>query len=102
MLAAGVVTGLLANAQFEELDENCPDGRCIVGYDADSNFDRGGRLALTTDVLLFGGAAITLTGGLLLLLLRGKGDQGTTDESPVSASAGCGPNRCNAELQVRF
>lgn len=97
MLATGVVTGLLANSQFDELDENCPDGRCIVGYDAQSNADRGQRLARTTDAMLFGGAAVTLT-GLVIVLLGG----GSSDDAPVAASAGCGTSGCEAELRVRF
>jgi tetratricopeptide (TPR) repeat protein len=99
MLATGVVTGLLANAQYDELDENCPDGRCIVGYDASSNSSRGQRLARTTDALLFGGAAVTLTG--LVIALLGTGGS-SDDEAPVAASAGCGTSGCEAELRVRF
>lgn len=99
MLVGGVVTGLLTNAQYDELDENCPDGRCIVGYDADANESRGRRLALTTDVLLFGGAAVTLT-GLVITLLGLGGSSG--DEAPVSGAAACGPTGCQADLQVRF
>lgn len=99
MLATGVVTGLLANAQYDELDENCPDGRCIVGYDADANSSRGQRLARTTDALLFGGAAVTLTGLVIALLGTGGSSE---DEAPVAASAGCGASGCEAELRVRF
>lgn len=98
MLITGVVTGVLANAQYDELDENCPDGRCIVGYDADANSNRGRRLARTTDALLFGGAAVTVTG--LVMVLLGGGS--STDEAPVEASAGCGASGCEAELRVRF
>lgn len=98
MLVTGVVTGVLANSQYDELDENCPDGRCIVGYDADANSSRGRRLARTTDAMLFGGAAVTVTG--LVLVLLGGGS--STDEAPVEASAGCGASGCEAELRVRF
>ncbi|MCU0671899.1 MAG: hypothetical protein MUE69_03790 [Myxococcota bacterium] len=98
MLVTGVATGVLANSQYDELDENCPDGRCIVGYDADANASRGRRLARTTDAMLFGGAAVTLTG--LVLVLVGSG--GSSNDSPVDATAGCGATGCEAELRVRF
>ncbi len=102
-VVGGVVTGLLANAQYDELNENCPDGLCIVGYDAGSNESRGRRLALTTDVLLFGGAAITITGLVVFLLgLGGPTDADERASEPVTGRASCGPAGCSAELEVRF
>lgn len=102
-VVGGVVTGLLANAQYDELDENCPDGRCIFGYDAGSNERRGRRLALTTDVLLFGGAAITVTGLVLFLLsLGGPSDADERASESVTGRGSCGPAGCSAELEVRF
>ena len=101
MLAGGLVSGLLANGQFDDIEAACPDQRCVVGFDLEGERATQDRLNRTTDVLLFGGAAVTLTGLVLLFVL----DPATDDDdagAPASASASCGPTGCRADLTVDF
>jgi hypothetical protein len=95
VVVGGTVTGILALSNADALAADC-EGGCPA------NLDLGGRrgeveaLGITTDVLLFTGAAIALTGVVLGLVLDGGG----ADEPEISA--GCGPTGCGATLRTRF
>jgi tetratricopeptide (TPR) repeat protein len=94
MLAGGAVTGILTASQTDELDEVCSDGRC-PGSEQD-NIDSAKTLAITTDVLLFGGAAVLGTG--LVLFLTGALDE----EREVPMAMGCDGRACAATWTRRF
>ncbi|MBX3248150.1 MAG: hypothetical protein KF901_13305 [Myxococcales bacterium] len=96
MLAGSLVSGLMANAQVGTLEDNCPDNRCVAGFDLEGERARADRRVLATDILLFGGAAVTVTGVVLLFVGRRGGDRA------VEPSAACGPTGCQADLRVRF
>lgn len=96
MLVGAVISGLLANAQIGTLEDNCPDNRCIAGFDLQSARSRADRRILTTDILLLGGAALTITGIVLLFV------GGDNEDRAVEPSAACGPTGCQADLRVRF
>lgn len=94
MVVAGIVTGAFALSANSDLDGSCTAAGCEAGYQ--DTQDRGRALAISTDVLLFGGIAVTAA-GLLWGLLR---DDPSADEP--SASAACLPGGCQAFLSGTF
>lgn len=93
-LVTGLVTALIANNRFRNLEEQCVDGT-FCPQAADLNGVRPGlrRLQRTTDAMLFGGAALTITGLVLTFVLK-------TSPSPAAEpTASCSFDSC--ELGVR-
>ncbi|MCZ7683539.1 MAG: hypothetical protein M5U28_34060 [Sandaracinaceae bacterium] len=77
----------------------CEDGQCDAGVDLDGRRGSVRALAITTDVLLFGGGAIAVAGLILGIVLNSGG---TPAEAAPEVSAGCGPTGCGATLRTRF
>ncbi len=97
MIAGGAVTGVLANGQFSDIEENCPNQRCVVGFMVDDEVAKADRLNLTTDILLIGGGVVAAT-GLIWMLVGG----GTVGDQVPPATASCGPTGCRADLRLEF
>jgi tetratricopeptide (TPR) repeat protein len=97
MMIGGVVTGLMASSKHSELEEQCPNNPCDASLQ--DLADEGQTLALTADVLLFGGIAVAATGGVLWFLNRNASSDG---EQPVAAAVGCGPRGCAGRVRVAF
>jgi tetratricopeptide (TPR) repeat protein len=98
MMIGGVVTGLMASSKHSELEEQCPNNPCDASLQ--DLADDGQTLALTADVLLFGGIAVAATGGVLWFLNRNA--SGGSGEQPVAAAVGCGPRGCAGRVRVAF
>lgn len=64
---AGMVTGIVSTSKYNTLKERCPDKDCF-GESDHALKEEVDSLALTTDILLPIGAALTLTGIVLLVV----------------------------------
>lgn len=95
-LIGGAITGALAMSAESELESNCPDGACPPGYDYMGPAGSGRTLALTTDILIPVGVAAVAAGVVLILVLDGGGDEGT------SAGAACTADGCMGVLRGTF
>lgn len=91
MVVAGAVTGILTLGVQSDRDALCEDNVCTGDFE--SIQDQGRTLALTTDILLFGGIAVA-AGGLLWLLLD--------KDPPVDSAASCTSDGCAATISGRF
>ena len=69
-LVGGAVTGGLALAADKPIQDACPGGDCPASQR--DEVDRRDALALSTDVLIGAGAAIAVTGAVLLIVFRDK------------------------------
>jgi hypothetical protein len=91
-LITGAIAGAIALAQREDVLSMCSGTRCPPALEDDAaQID---DIALAADVLLFGGAAIAVTGLILTFVLP-------SDES-LMAAATCGPASCYAALRGSF
>lgn len=92
-LVAGLVTGLIASKRFRNLEANCTNSVCSEAADLSGVRPGIQRLQRTTDAMLFGGAALTITGLALTFLLK-------SDATPAAEpTAACSFDSC--ELGVR-
>jgi tetratricopeptide (TPR) repeat protein len=97
MLVAGAVTGGLAMAERSDLDALCPLQLCPAGTNVDARTGSLEGLALATDVLLFGGGAIALTGVVLGLVLGPRTE--VLDPAALPVTAGCSSTGCFVSLR---
>jgi tetratricopeptide (TPR) repeat protein len=102
-LVAGAITGGVAFAEAEALATDCPNATCgpeIVDFDDRlANID---TLGIVTDVLLFGGGAIALTGVILAIALGASSAPAAERADEPEVTASCGPTGCAASLRARF
>ncbi|MBZ0118967.1 MAG: hypothetical protein K8H88_18365, partial [Sandaracinaceae bacterium] len=97
---ASIFTGLAANDAVNALLVECPAEEgfvCNAGFELGPPQGNARTLAITTDVLLFGGLGVAAT-GLVLGLLFGL-DQ---PAAGPQASLSCGPTGCVAQLGGSF
>lgn len=92
-VVAGVVTGVMAGALDDELVSECGDG-AICPEERRDDVARGKALALATDGLLFGGAAVALTGLILALVVE--------DDAPVRPAVACSSRGCGVHVGGDF
>ena len=93
-LIAGTVTAVFARQRFKSIEENCPDGTfCALSANLDETLPSARRLQRTTDALLFGGAALAITGFVLTFVLR------PSSTPAAEPTASCSFDSC--ELGVR-
>ncbi|MCP4600489.1 MAG: tetratricopeptide repeat protein [Proteobacteria bacterium] len=97
LLAGGAVTGGVALSTNNKLQENCPNGECPSDY-WEYN-DRLSALAITTDVLLGGGAVLTIS-GVVMVIMSYSSQKEDRNELIILPSAG--PNFAGAMIQGRF
>ncbi|MEM9865318.1 MAG: hypothetical protein AAF938_27180, partial [Myxococcota bacterium] len=93
-LIAGGVTAAAASSRFSDLESSCPDGFCPQDFDLDGEQSSTLRLQRTTDALLYSGAALTVAGVVLLLVLKRGGNQAPT--------ASCTDDGCSFGMQGVF
>ena len=98
LLAAAGVTGGISRGRVSEIEDNCPNDRCVLSFNLESKRDKADRTILTTDILLFSGIAVTAV-GIGLLFLRPSQDD---DSDAPEVSFGCGSTGCSAEMRVGF
>ncbi len=96
ILVGGAVTGGVTLAADKDIDSKCPDGCYSRYYD---EMDRRDNLALTTDILLGIGGAVTLAGVVMLIVAASRGED---DEGSVSMLPLVGPQIAGATLEWRF
>ncbi|MCP4676584.1 MAG: tetratricopeptide repeat protein [Deltaproteobacteria bacterium] len=99
--AVGAITGGVAIGKSNELKENCP-----VKEDCDPKYDdlpgKTDNLALATNILLPVGAAVAVTGVVLIILGRG-GDEGEDPgDAQVSFTPVGGPDQAGLVIRGRF
>jgi tetratricopeptide (TPR) repeat protein len=96
-LVAGAITGGLALAADKSIGNECSGNVCEAGQR--DEIDKRDALALSTDVLLFAGAAIAVTGAVLLVVFRKRE---STDAEEVSIAPVVTPNGAGAAAAWRF
>lgn len=94
MLVAGAILGAVTLANRDELTAMC-DEEMRCPSNASGFADEVSTLALTTDILLFGGAAVAAAGLILTLVLRDDAEQ-------PSAALSCADSGCMAFVQGAF
>jgi tetratricopeptide (TPR) repeat protein len=95
MMLASIATGVMAKGKQSDLEEMCPNRQCEPGLK--STADSGETLAMTTDVLLFGGLAVAAAGAVLVVLdLRSGRDR------KLAVDGDCTRFGCTARAAVRF
>jgi tetratricopeptide (TPR) repeat protein len=99
LMVGSLATGLMANSKQKELKDGCPSGK-NCDPDLKSKADSGKTLALVTDVLLFGGLATAVVGGVLMLLKKPK-NQPSAKDTP-QANVSCTRVGCSGSVSLRF
>jgi hypothetical protein len=93
LIVVGLVLGAVTLVKHDEYVARCVGLSCPIGSEGQAS--EINIFAIVTDVLIFAGAAVALTGLLLMLFLR--------DPAPApSAGLGCGPDGCHAFLRGSF
>lgn len=95
LLLASAITGIVLAVENESLLSSCEGGVCPTSARERAEGVQG--IAIATDVLWIGGAAVAATGLVLTLLLR---DEVGEEAPPVTA--GCGPAGCSVQLRVEL
>lgn len=95
LLLASAITGVVLAVENDSLLSSCERGVCPASSRGHAEDVQG--IAIATDVLWIGGAAVAATGLALTLLLR---DVIAEDAPPVSA--GCGATGCSVQLRVEL
>lgn len=106
MLAAGAVTGVVALGKTSDLERECPNDVCPLGFDLEGSRSSARTFVRLTDALLIGGGVVAAGGFVWWLVSRG--DSG---EPPKKAGRGpgltmptasCGPTGCGASVGGSF
>jgi tetratricopeptide (TPR) repeat protein len=97
LLAASVVTGVLAKRKDDDLDAACADDGAVCPKWLEDDANAAYSLAVTTDVLWSIGAASALTG--IVLWLTGALDR---DAQPAVANLGVSPRGVSTSLTLRY
>ncbi len=97
----GAITGGVALGKSNELEENCP-----VKKDCNPEYDdfpgQIGNLALATNILLPVGAAVAVTGVVLIILGRNGVEDEDANDPQVSFVPVAGPGQTGLAIQGRF
>jgi hypothetical protein len=72
LLVSSAVTGLVAMDKLSRLESRCPNDTCPAGSGLESERASIKRMTRVTDILLVGGAVVTTTGVVWLLLSGGS------------------------------
>jgi tetratricopeptide (TPR) repeat protein len=92
MAVGGGISGGIALSERSSLDAQCPAQLCPAGSDAAGRMANVQTLAITSDVLLFGGGAVALTGLVLGIVLGPRTEAIPPSAPPVTA--GCTGDGC--------
>ena len=102
IMAGGVLSGVLALGARSDLEANCPDDRCVEGFDLEGEEKSVSRPRLAADILLFTGGATVAVGILLLFVGRGLDTDDDGAEAGTTAGLSCGPTGCTGTLRSTF
>jgi tetratricopeptide (TPR) repeat protein len=97
MLVAGAVTGGLALDQSSQIQSQCALDLCPAGFDIDGRRSTLSGMATATDVLLFGGGAVAVT-GIVLGILYGLDHEEELPPGVQSAALMCTAEGCVASV----
>lgn len=100
MLAASAVTGIVALGKSSDIADRCPNDVCPASFDLEGQRSDAKTFVRITDVLLIGGAALTL-GGVGWLLFASDGPARAGRRAPLP-TASCGPSGCQAGWRGTF
>lgn len=98
LLAASLVTGLMAHSRHGDLETRCPGGSCPA--DAQSDIDSGKTLAWLSTGFLAGGVIAAAVGTVLILTHGGSDD--SQDSAPVAANVVVAPGHLMGMAHVSF
>lgn len=93
---AGTATGVVTLGRVDDIAAMCPNDTCPPGVSLSDERSDAKTLGIVTDLLLFGGGAIAVTGVVLLIAGVGRASE------PPPASAACGPDGCSLQLRGSF
>ena len=107
MVVVGIVTGVAGLTEADSLLAECPNNLCLPSVGLESRRSTVETLGITTDVLLFGGAAVAVAGLVLGIVLNAEHSgraPGETESPPgePEVTAACGPTGCAGSLRMRF
>lgn len=109
MLAAGGITAVVALGKTSDLERDCPNDVCPLGYDLEGSRSETRTFVRLTDALLIGGGAVT-AGGFVWWLLTNRGSEKAEPARSSKASspalswptASCGARGCGASWGGTF
>jgi tetratricopeptide (TPR) repeat protein len=99
MVISSIVTGVVATLASAKLEKECPSKK-NCDPDLKSTKSRGQAMAVTTDILLFGGL-VTAGVGVALLFLQNSWDSEPVYE-PAPVALGCAPSGCYGSVRLAF
>ncbi len=102
LAVGGLVAGILASSARADLEDNCPDGRCIVGFDLAAERKSVERPRLAADILFFTGGATIVAGLIVLFVGRGGSSDDEPAEAETTADLTCGATGCMGTLRTSF
>lgn len=97
LLAASLVTGIMAHSRHTDLEERCPGGLCPADADAQGDIDSGKTLAWLSTGFLAGGVVAAAV-GTILILTHG----GSDETAPASAQLVIAPGHVGGVARVSF
>ncbi len=97
-LITGGVMAIIANGRHSDLESACNDGICPANIDVENRRAELVRAQRATDGLLYTGAALTLTGILLVFVLPRRSQR----DGGVTPSAQCDGQGCGLSLHGSF
>lgn len=95
MVVGSIITGIVASLDRGKLEKECPSKE-NCDPDLKSTKSRGQAMAVTTDILLFGGIATAGVGVALFFL------QNPSESESAPVALGCGPSGCYGSVRVAF
>jgi hypothetical protein len=99
LVIGSIITGVMASSASSELKDKCPSKE-NCDPELKSTKSRGQALAVTTDIMLFGGIA-TAGVGVVLFFLQSPSESEPSGE-PAPVALGCGPSGCYGSVRVAF
>lgn len=103
LLVSSAVTGLITMNKVSRLESRCPNDTCPTGSGLDADRDSIKRMSRVTDILLVGGAVVTTT-GIVWLLVSGSSHEAepTKDTALAKPDLACGPFGCSLTITGKF
>ncbi len=109
MLAAGAVTGVVALGKTSDIERECPNDICPLGYDLEGSRSDARTFVRLTDALLVGGGVVA-AGGFVWWLVSNRSDEkaeapktGRVHRERLSLpTAACTPAGCGASWGGTF
>lgn len=95
LIVASGVLALIAKSRVDQLESECPNNRCMPGFEHDR--DRARRVVIATDTLWMAGAVVAGAG--LVLVLTADSDE---PSEATNVGAFCDNHGCAASYRRRF